>query len=140
MGHPDAARLVAEAGVDPERASRPLVKFYRDHHIVSREEMDDMWKDMPGYMKQADRDLIEGEGKIQWVKPYTKWWGEWLQQLSAPVYTVPKQGEGPVAVREEKSVIIFQLGPHWSAGELGPLANQMTERQVADGYTQAVSL
>lgn len=143
MGHPDVPRLISEAGVDPERAARPLVKFYRDHHIVSREEMDDMWRDMPGYVKQADRDALEKNNdgnSIQWVKPYTKWWTEWLLQLQAPVFLKPKDGLGPMAsYREEKSVIIFQLGPHWSAGELSPLTNQMTDRQVADGYTQAVS-
>lgn len=68
------------------------------------------------------------------MKPFTKWWTGWSALFEVPIeFTSIAVKEG---VREEKNLVLFQLGPHWSKTEL---SNEMSVEEVNRGYEKAVS-
>lgn len=110
--HPLAIPLLDAARVTYDRADTPLVNFYRDHHVMSRDDLDEAFQGVQGYTPWKDR--TEEQLKIKWVFEDTKWWRLWFERFSTPVgYDVGNfLAQGPV--RAEKSVLVFNVGPHWS--------------------------
>lgn len=119
LDHPKAASLLEQAGLVPEsgssyppaRAKMPLVNFYRDHHVFSREELDTAFEGVNGYLAFPSRS--EEQNRIKWVAEKTNWWDGWREKLQAGVqlagFTRSKS-----EIKKEKSVIVFNVGPHWS--------------------------
>ena len=164
--HPLAIPLLDAARVGHDRADTPLASFYRDHHVMSRDEMDAAFAGVQGYLPFKERS--EEQLKVKWVFEETKWWRWWQEKFTTPIgYDLGKLlPQGPV--RPEKSVLIFNVGPHWSEstglervqfgglskdvladsvasfdlgrGELAADPEQMSFNAVADGYTKLVSI
>jgi hypothetical protein len=109
--HPLYHSTLLSAGVDDSRGTRPLVWFWRDHHVLSRSELDQAFLGSQGYVPFSQRN--EEQDKIKWVTENTHWWDDWKLELSKGVGVQGKTRNGK-EVRREKSVIMFNVGPHWS--------------------------
>ncbi|KAJ9096761.1 hypothetical protein QFC21_005031 [Naganishia friedmannii] len=127
--HPDAPRLALEAGVSWDRLERPLFYYWREHHLLQREELDDVFRKAVGYRAWTGGVPYRENGWI-WDR---SWWLElWRGELGKPLELLPTTagagagaGAGGIhhyfhAPREEKSVISFSSGPHWTTTELWP--------------------
>jgi hypothetical protein len=112
MQHPLAIPLLDAARVNHERGNHPLVNFYRDHHALSRAELDETFKGVQGYKPFTERS--EEENKIKWVAEETKWWNVWKERFATNVGFDVSRPLKRGLVRAEKSVLMFNVGPHWS--------------------------
>ena len=113
-GHPLAIPLLNAARVSHDRAYQPLVNFYRDHHTLSRAELDETFKGVIGYVPYPER--TEENLKIKWVAEETKWWNIWKNERFAMGvgFNTGQLLKSGRPVEAEKSVLVFNVGPHWS--------------------------
>ncbi|KAJ9121934.1 hypothetical protein QFC24_004516 [Naganishia onofrii] len=150
--HPDAPRLAAEAGVSWERLERPLFYYWREHHLLHRDELDEVFSKAVGYRPWVGGMTYKENGWI-WDR---SWWLElWRGELEKPVDLFPVTGAAAGghghehghghghhhAPREEKSVISFSSGPHWTTTELWPRDGWVTRNfdELLRGWAGMVS-
>jgi hypothetical protein len=136
--HPDAEKLAAAAGVSITRLERPLFVYYRDHHLVNRPELDEAFKDIPGY-----EPLTGGppHSEQKFIADRSVWYEKWTGYLRTP-FAWGQTEEGGKRPIEEKSVISFSTGPHWSIRELWPkgaVEEPGSNELILRGYQGAVS-
>lgn len=115
--HPDAAAILAEAGVSPSRAKRPIVMSYRVDHIFDEDELRML------FSHANDRLEIR-------PKNHTRWYPEILTLISKEVEFVRRD------VKEEPTILLTSLGPHWMFGDLGLRLNV---DDMTFAYRKAVS-
>ena len=136
--HPDAIKLSQVAGVAMSRFDRPVFTYIREHHLVHREDLDKAFKNSPGY-KPFVGGPPHSEQKFVWDRSW--WYEKWTELLRIGVQFDYKDDEGS-KMREERSVIAFSMGPHWSPRELWPQGYVMKDDSydhVLRGYQGAVS-
>lgn len=135
--HPDAKSLADAAGVSTERFDRPIFNFWREHHLVNREDLDSAFVGFEGYEKWVGG---PSQAESGWIWDRSRWYELWNSLLAHAVKFVPRSRDGLVPA-EENSVISFSSGPHWTPVELWPkaTANKVTNEQILHGYTVAVS-
>jgi hypothetical protein len=136
--HPGAQMLAEAAGVTVERFNRPIFNFWREHHLVNREDLDAAFVGFEGYEKWVGG---PSQAESGWIWDRSSWHDLWNSLLAHAVEFVPRSRDGLVPA-EENSVISFSSGPHWTPVELWPQksAGKVTSEQIFHGYTAAVSI
>ncbi|KAJ9108626.1 hypothetical protein QFC20_003324 [Naganishia adeliensis] len=114
--HPDAPALALAAGVEMSRLDRPVFTFHREHHLVSRPELDKALGRSPGYVPFVGGPSF-AEQRFVWDRSW--WYEKWTNLLRHAVQFLPEK-DGRKPVKEENSVIALSMGPHWSPRELWP--------------------
>ncbi|KAJ9096756.1 hypothetical protein QFC21_005026 [Naganishia friedmannii] len=134
--HPMAQMLADAAGVTVERFNRPIFNFWREHHLVNREDLDAAFVGFEGYEKWVGGPSMAESG---WIWDRSRWYELWNSLLAHAVELVPRSLDKRVPL-EENSVISFSSGPHWTPVELWPKesAGKVTPEQILHGYTAAV--
>ena len=137
--HPDAIKLSQAAGVATSRFDRPVFAFIRDHHLVNREDLDKAFRNTPGY-----KPFVGGPSYMEqrFVADRSWWHEKWTELLRFGVQFDFKN-DGSSTALEEKSVIAFSTGPHWSPRELWPqgfVQKADSYDHVLRGYQGAVSI
>lgn len=136
--HPDAQRLIKEAGVTADRLDRPIFNYYREHHLVHRSDMDKAFSRFHDYVSWTGGPNYAESG---WVFDRSWWYDKIKEQLGFPLWMVPKNGKGAVPL-EEKSMVAFSTGPHWAWHELWPKHIEGDKKNYEDmmrGFVGAVS-
>jgi hypothetical protein len=101
--HPDTPGILRDAGVSVKRCDTPVVSFYLERHLITREEMDTvMSKVKSGYTP-----FSTGQGLEQWVAD-SVWYQEYLKVMTGPDVELDHE----VAI-EENTVLVLNSGPHW---------------------------
>lgn len=134
--HPLAARLASDAGVQLERFDRPLLNYWREHHLLHRPELDQVFHDGIGYKPWTAGPPYAQNG---WIWDRSWWYELWTQELERPNPLVgTKDRWKPM---EERSVISFSSGPHWTTTELWPRDGWVTRNfdELLLGWTKMVS-
>lgn len=135
-GHRDAARLAREAGVSVERFQRPVFNYWREHHLIHRDELDHVFKGLWHYVPWVGGATFAENG---WIHDRSWWYEKWTELLVQPIRLEPRVDE--TTPKEEASSISFNSAPHWTATELWP---EHTRRNVRNedllrGWVGAVS-
>lgn len=135
--HPNALRLAKEAGVSIERFERPVFNYWREHHLIHRDELDHVFKGLWHYVTWVGGPTFAQNG---WIHDRSWWYELWTELLAQPIRLVPR--EDGTTPKEEASTISFNSAPHWTTTELWP---EHTRRIVRDedllrGWVGAVSL
>ncbi|KAJ9114781.1 hypothetical protein QFC22_005657 [Naganishia vaughanmartiniae] len=135
--HPDAQMLADAAGVTVDRFDKPIFNFWREHHLVNREDLDEAFVGFEGYEKWVGGPSLAESG---WIWDRSVWYESWKSLLAQAVKFVPRSRDGRLPA-EESSVISFSTGPHWTPVELWPKqsAGKVKPEQILQGYTAAVS-
>ncbi|KAJ9105555.1 hypothetical protein QFC19_003537 [Naganishia cerealis] len=135
--HPDAQRLAEAAGVTMERLDRPIFNYWREHHLVNREDLDEAFVGCEGYEKWVGGASQE---ESMWIWDRSWWYELWNSLLDQAIEFVPRSKDGLVPI-EENSVISFSTGPHWTPVELWPqhAAARVTDEELFHGYTTAAN-
>lgn len=135
--HPSAKRLANEAGVTLDRLDRPFFNYWREHHLVHREELDAALVGSPGYEPWTGGSSLAENG---WIWDRSWWYERWNWLLDQAVQLGPRARDGKVP-EEESSVISFSTGPHWTTVELWPKEWHRTDttEDLYKGYRGAVS-
>lgn len=120
--HPLTSKLLADAGVSAERLDFPLVTFLRADHILLEDELS------PIISAFTNHHVFS---VLPFIKHY-KWFEEMTDRLNAARNAVRYE----VGVQPERSVVVFNTGPHWNTGELGP---EMTDEELTEAYRRVVS-
>ncbi|KAJ9096757.1 hypothetical protein QFC21_005027 [Naganishia friedmannii] len=139
LKHPDATKLAAAAGVSVTRLERPVFVYYRDHHLVNRPELDEAFKDIPGYEPLAGG---PPHSEQKFVADRSLWYEKWTGYLRTPFAwgQIEAGGKRPA---EEKSTIALSTGPHWSTRELWPrgaVEEAGSDDLILRGYQGAVKV
>lgn len=136
--HPSAERLAKDAGVTMDRLDRPFFNYWREHHLLHREELDEVLAGAEGYKPWTGGPSLAENG---WIWDRSWWYERWNWLLAQAVEFVPRSRDG-VVPEEENSVISFSTGPHWTTVELWPKewARTDTTDDLYKGYIGAVSL
>jgi hypothetical protein len=112
--HPDTPRLLELAGVPASRLHVPLLTWWRHHHLLSKDELEQVHSGIDLY-------------KLKDEPKEPDWWPLYLVQR-AEAYAERENSEivvpgyedpAPSARKTEKDVVILNVGAHWSGGELG---------------------
>jgi hypothetical protein len=100
--HPLTPGILRNAGVHPSRAALPIVTFFLERHLISREEMDQVMLPHPvGY-----KSFASGQGLVDWVSE-SIWFEEYERAMKHRVRFVEDD------VHEEDTVLVLNSGPHW---------------------------
>ena len=113
--HPEAAVLLAEAGVTAERAQHPLLTGIRHDHLLSDQELEG----------------IIGSDRFSF-EPYRRnpdWFPGWRDRMAkAADVDIPEH-------LLEPSIVLLNAGAHWKSVQLGNL----TDDDLLDTYGRMVS-
>ena len=113
--HPLAPRLAREAGVSEERFERPVFNYWREHHLLHRHELDEVFKGVWHYEPWVNGPAFFQNG---WIHDRSWWFELWTDLLAKPIRFIERaDGSKPI---EETSTISFNSAPHWTAIELWP--------------------
>jgi hypothetical protein len=112
--HPEAANLLAEAGVPSSRLEYPLVTAFRHDHLVDEEELATVVGDKFNFNP--------------WLQT-PDWYPGWRQALDEA-----SKIDIPIEVLEP-SVVLLNQGAHWKATELG----EATDDELVESYERLVS-
>lgn len=132
-----AQRLAQDAGVTLERLERPFFNYWREHHLIHREELDAVLAGSPGYEPWTGGSSLAENG---WIWDRSWWFERWNWLLDQVVELGPRSSDGK-APKEENSVISFSTGPHWTTVELWPKEWHRTDttEDLLKGFQGAVS-
>lgn len=135
--HPMAQRLAQDAGVTLDRLDRPIFNYWREHHLIHREELDAVLSGSPGYEPWTGGSSLAENG---WIWDRSWWFERWNWLLDQVVELGPRASDGEVP-KEENSVISFSTGPHWTTVELWPKEWHRTDTtdDLLKGFKGAVS-
>jgi hypothetical protein len=135
--HPKAEALALAAGVTMNRLDRPVINYWREHHLINREELDEFFSGAEGYEPWTGADPSAENG---WIWPRSWWYDRWKSLLQQEIQFIPRSADG-VVPKEENSVISPSTGPHWTTVELWPRswANKDTSKDIRYGFESAVS-
>ena len=113
--HPLAPRLAREAGISEERFARPVLNYWREHHLLHRSELDEIFKGVWYYEPWVNGPTYFQNG---WIHDRSWWYELWTDLLAKPIQLIERpDGSLPI---EETSTISFNSAPHWTAIELWP--------------------
>jgi hypothetical protein len=135
--HPDAPQLAYEAGVTVERFNRPVLNYYREHHLLHRPELDAVFHDGIGYKPWTGGTPYRKNG---WIWDRSWWFEKWSEELAKPNELIETYRKWKPM--EERSVISFSSGPHWTTTELWPRDGWVTRNfdELLLGWERMVSL
>ena len=134
--HPDAEALANAAGVTMDRLDRPVINYWREHHLVNREELDAVFAGSAGYQNWTGADASRENG---WIWPRSWWHARWKWLLGHDISLVPRSSDG-VTPEEEHSVLSLSTGPHWTDVEIWPPSSSMDPLEdLRRGYEGVVS-
>lgn len=135
--HPEAEVLAKAAGVTMDRLDRPIINYWREHHLVNREELDEVFAGAEGYEDWTGATPSRENG---WIWPRSWWHDRWKWLLGQDLHLVPRLSDD-VTPEEEHSVISLATGPHWTTVELWPPSwvNTDTSASLRRGYEGVVS-
>lgn len=101
--HPQTKDMLQAAGVSAKRCDTPIISFYLERHLISREEMDQVMQGVEtGYVP-----FSSGEGLEQWVAD-SVWYDEYVKVMRGPDIELD-----PEVAIEENTVLVLNSGPHW---------------------------
>lgn len=118
LEHPDTLVLIAEAGVSIERASLPLVTWWRTNLLASDEQLQEIFRET-GLYKYRDDAVVD-----------------WYPSLLARWQGVPPTRNYAEGIVEEPNVVMVEVGTHWIGAELGYL---IKEEDLITGWYRMVS-
>lgn len=135
--HPDAAQLAYEAGVTVDRFNRPVLNYYREHHLLHRPELDAVFHDGIGYKPWTGGTPYRKNG---WIWDRSWWFEKWSEELAKPNALISTYERWKPM--EERSVISFSSGPHWTTTELWPRDGWVTRNfdELLLGWERMVSV
>ena len=101
--HPETKDMLEAAGVSAKRCETPIISFYLERHLITREEMDQVMQGVEvGYTP-----FSSGEGLEQWVADAV-WYDEYIKVMRGPDIELD-----PEIAMEENTVLVLNSGPHW---------------------------
>lgn len=136
--HHEAESLAKAAGVTMDRLDRPIINFWREHHMVNREELDEVFAGAEGYENWVGAPTSAENG---WIWERSWWYDRWKSLLRQDIQFIPRSADG-VVPEEENSVISLSTGPHWTTVELWPRSwsSKDTSEDLRCGFEGVVSL
>lgn len=118
--HPEAQRLLELAGVDAARTDYPIVSLYLERHLLTRNEMDDVFHDVESY-----KSFRSGQGMEQWIAE-SIWWEHYEKIMrNHRVQFTPGSD-----AREEPGILVLNTGPHWIEYEFSTADALVTDDEI----------
>lgn len=117
QAHPDAPKILSDAGVSEDRGTRPIVTLYLERHLISRSEMDEVMRHAEGAGYEPFSSG-PGKGRTEFIGD-SIWYDAYREIMDGP----DVEFLDPSRVEEEDTVLMLNSGPHW-------IYNQFTTREV----------